>query len=129
MTSHRLVVVLTLVNAALFLGTLAGEPRPAAAASPDTVLRGRALEIVDGEGRVRASISVEPPTRVAGRDYPETVLLRLTDPTSGPVVKLVATRDGSALGLSDGGAGGVQLSARDSASFVRVTDRSGRARR
>ena len=129
MTSHRLVVVLTFVNAGLLLGILAAGPRPATAASPDAVLRGRALEIIDGEGRVRASISVEPATRVAGRDYPETVLLRLTDPASGPVVKLVATRDGSALGLSDGGAGGVQLYARDSASFVRVTDRSGRVHR
>jgi hypothetical protein len=55
------------------------------------------------------------------------VLFRLADPTSGPVVKLTASANGSALGLSDDANGGVQLYARDTASFVRVVDKSGRS--
>ena len=92
------------------------------------VLRGRALEIVDEQGRVRANILVHGPETVNSRTYPETVLFRLIDPQSGPVVKLTAAANGSALGLSDGLSdyGGIQLYARDTASFVRVVDRSGR---
>jgi len=92
------------------------------------VLRGRALEIVDDQGRVRANILVHGPETVNGQTYPEAVLFRLIDPRSGPVVKLTAAANGSALGLSDGLSdyGGVQLYARDSASFVRVVDRAGR---
>jgi hypothetical protein len=41
-------------------------------------LRGRGLEIVDQQGRVRASISILPAGKSSsGDDYAETVLLRL----------------------------------------------------
>jgi len=90
------------------------------------VLRGRALEIVDEQGRVRASITVEPAVTMDGKDYAETVLLRLTDPRNGPIVKLVASEEGSALGLSDDGEGGVQVFARRRGSLVRVVSREGR---
>jgi len=93
------------------------------------VLRARALEIVDAQGRIRANILVHGPETVNGVTYPESVLFRLIDPTGGPLVKLTAAPNGSALGLSDGlsGNGGVQLYARDTASFVRIVDKSGRA--
>lgn len=137
MTQQRFAVALTLVNAALLAGIVVTQARPAVAAAArqqreqpvSGVLRARALEIVDAQGRVRASIGVMPAERVNGRDYPETVLLRLTDPASGPVVKLTAAHNGSALRLSDDRAGGVELFARDTGSFVRVTDREGRAAR
>jgi hypothetical protein len=54
MKIQRLLIVLTLVNLALLIFTLA-QMRPAAAQSATPVLRGRALEIVDDHGRVRAS--------------------------------------------------------------------------
>lgn len=41
-----------------------------------TVLRGRALEIVDDRGRVRASIKLQPAGTANGVRYPETVMLR-----------------------------------------------------
>src|SRR5438128_2722532 len=111
-----LLLVLTLSRVSSALGTQAVVP----------VLRGRALEIVDDQGRVRASITVYATTTVSSQTYPETVLLRLIDPKSGPVVKLTAAANGSALGLSDDADGGIQLYARDTASFVRVVDKSGR---
>ena len=127
-TSH-LALGLTLLNLAL-LGVLILSRATAAFGSQGVapVLRGRALEIVDDQGRVRANILIHGPEQVNSQTYPETVLFRLIDPEAGPVVKLTAAANGSALGLSDGHsqAGGVQLYARDTASFVRVVDRSGR---
>ena len=126
---QRIAFGLTLLKLLLLIGLILSQV-PAAfgkqAVAP--VLRGRALEIVDEQGRVRANILVHGPETVNSRTYPETVLFRLIDPKSGPVVKLTAAANGSALGLSDGLSdyGGIQLYARDTASFVRVVDRSGR---
>jgi hypothetical protein len=64
------------------------------------VIRGRALEIVDDRGRVRASLSVlpeDPKVTWNGKPYPETVLLRLMSPEGRPNVKLGATKLGSGL--------------------------------
>lgn len=123
----RLEIGLTVMNAALLLIVADGQVKPAGAAPQvPAVLRARALEIVDEQGRLRANILVGGPDTVNGVRYPETVLFRLIDPTSGPVVKLTAAANGAALGLSDGRQGGVQLYARDTASFVSVVDKSGR---
>ena len=127
---HRFTIGLSLLNLGLFIVLLLGQASAALGRQFQLpVLRGRALEIVDDQGRVRASILVHGPETVNGVRYPETVLLRLSDPAGGPVVKLTAAANGSALGLSDGlsGNGGVQLYARDTASFVRVVDKSGRS--
>lgn len=127
---HRFTIGLTLVNLALLVMQVLMQASTAMAKqSGPPILRGRALEIVDAQGRIRANILVHGPETVNGVTYPETVLLRLIDPKGGPVVKLTAAANGSALGLSDGisgGNGGVQLYARDTASFVRVVDKSGR---
>lgn len=129
MSSARVAAGLALLNAVLLVFLLADQARSASASQAALpVLRGSALEIVDRQGRVRASISVQPPSTVDGKQYPETVLLRLIDPTHGPLVKLTASEDGSALGLSDDADGGLQLFARDTGSIVRVTDRQGRVR-
>jgi hypothetical protein len=126
MTTLRIGIVLTVINLVLCC-ILVASIRPLSAEERDEapVLRGRALEIVDEQGRIRASITVEPAVTMDGRDYPETVLLRLTDPVNGPVVKLLASRQGSSLGLSDDADGGVQLFARDSGNLVRVVTREG----
>lgn len=126
---HRFTIGLSLLNLGLLILLLVGQASTALGKqSVLPVLRGRALEIVDDQGRVRANILVHGPETVNGVTYPETVLLRLSDPVGGPVVKLTAAANGSALGLSDGlsGNGGVQLYARDTASFVRIVDKSGR---
>ncbi|PYO80422.1 MAG: hypothetical protein DMD63_01375 [Gemmatimonadetes bacterium] len=129
MMNQRIPVVLTLLNLLLLCGLALDRVRPAFAkqnASP--VLRGRALEIVDAQGRLRATIGVLPSTTVDSKRYPETVLLRLIDPRSGPVVKIGAASNGGALGLTDGADRGVQVFAHDTGSFIRIVDRAGRER-
>jgi hypothetical protein len=101
MKTQRLLIVLGAVNLGLFCYQLL-QPLPGLAATagvPD-VLRGRALEIVDDRGRVRASLSVipeDPKVKWNGKPYPETVLLRLMSPDGRPNVKLGATKLGSGL--------------------------------
>jgi hypothetical protein len=101
METQRLLIVLTAVNLGL-LGYQSLQPRAGMAATAEVpaVLRGRALEILDGRGRVRASLSVlpeDPKVTWKGKPYPETVLLRLMSPEGRPNVKLGATRLGSGL--------------------------------
>ena len=74
------------------------------AASPLPVLRGSSLEIVDDQGKVRASIKIHPgdpnykwPDGKVG--YPETVMFRLIDPKGRPEVKLGASVEGGGLGI------------------------------
>jgi hypothetical protein len=126
---HRFTLGLTVLNLVLLAVLVSTKAATALGSRQELpVLRGRALEIVDNQGRVRANILIHGPETVNGVTYPETVLFRLIDPNGGPLVKLTVARNGSALGLSDGlsGDGGVQLYARDSASFVRIVNRSGR---
>jgi hypothetical protein len=96
------------------------------------VLRGRALEIVDDRGRVRAMIRVFPPSpQVKMPDgttgYPETVLLRLIDSEGAPNVKIAATEDGSA--ISFGGESNpthVQILARGASTSLKLVNKDGR---
>ena len=110
MKSQRFLIALTVLNLGLLVFLLAQvEVRflgfrflgSAEMHGAGSVLRGRALEITDDEGRTRASIrlhaaSVQPD----GTTYPETVLLRLINSQGTPNVKLAATEDGSGLVLS-----------------------------
>ncbi len=126
MKTQRFAIALTLINLALLIILLA-QNLSAEAQNVAPVLRGRALEIVDSTGRVRASITVEPPVTMDSRTYPETVLLRLADPKSGPVVKITATEEGSAIGLSDDVDGGVEVSStKHKGNFIKVVSREGR---
>jgi hypothetical protein len=90
MRTSRLGTVVAFVNLVLLAVLLArsgtaGERDPA-------VLRGRALELVDGRNRVRAQLDVE----ASGE-----VVLRLRDPEGEIRVKLGAGADGSGLVLMD----------------------------
>lgn len=99
MKSHRLVIALTAINFAILMVLLARVAIPPAAAEGDGVLRGRGLEIVDGGGRVRASLSVLPAsTAPDGTAISETVLLRLINADGQPSVKVAA--GATAAGLS-----------------------------
>jgi len=100
MQLQRFLIALTLVNSAL-LAYLLARPDVSEKHGFAPVLRGRALEIVDDRGLVRASIAVYPanpkirmPDGTTG--YPETVLLRLITSTGRPNVKIAATERGSA---------------------------------
>jgi hypothetical protein len=101
MNTQRLLITLTAVNLGL-LGYQVLQPHLAGAATADVpaVLRGRALEIVDARGRVRASLEVlpeDPKVTWKGKPYPETVLLRLMSPEGRANVKLGASQRGAGL--------------------------------
>jgi hypothetical protein len=102
MKNQRLLVALTVLN----LGLLAYQvvpPRYVFAQDNATVLRGRALEIVDERGKVRAVLRDFPPDPKHklpnGDPYPETVLLRLIAPNGWPSVKLATDVRGGGLYL------------------------------
>ena len=113
MKIQRLLIALTILNLGLLVFLLARvqrvdankvEAHGAGADSIAPVLRGSALEIVDDQGRVRASIKIhagDPNFKMPdGRTgYPETVMFRLIDPKGRPEVKLGASVEGAGLGL------------------------------
>jgi hypothetical protein len=130
MKTQPLLIVITLLNMALLTFTLA-QLRPAAAAEEVApVLRGRALQIVDDRGNVRASIDVYPAsTQKNGEIYPETVLLRLITERGRPSVKISASEQlaGVALvGPSNTKETYVQLGAKGTVSSLRLKNEDGR---
>jgi hypothetical protein len=101
MKNQRALIALTIANLALLLFSLMQQIRPAFAAGPAPMLRGSGLEIVDGQGQVRASIKVLPAGKSENGDaYPETVLLRLITERGRPSVKVSATEEASGLTLA-----------------------------
>jgi len=126
MKTQRLAIGLTVINLVLLIFQL-GQSFRAGATDVAPVLRGRALQIVDDQNRTRAEILVHGPETVNGKTYPEAVLFRMADPKSGPVVKMTASEEGAALGLSDDGEGAVQLYAnRRKGNYLRVANKEGR---
>jgi hypothetical protein len=110
-------------------GAHASAPATAAGGGTAEVLRGRALEIVDGQGRLRACIKVLPPVTMEGKRYPETVLLRLIDPNGRPEVKLGASVEGAGLGL--GGESDptyVVIKAEGAETSLKLTNKDGKER-
>ena len=108
MKTQRILIALTVINLMLAIFLIAQirrvDARTAEPGSPVPVLRGGALEIVDGQGRVRASIKIHegdpkykwPDGKIG---IPETVMFRLVDPNGRPEVKLGASVEGAGLGL------------------------------
>jgi hypothetical protein len=136
MKSQRFLIALTVLNLGLLVFLLAQvEVRflgfrvlgSAEVISAGSVLRGRALEISDDEGRTRASIKVYPASVLPdGTTYPETVLLRLINSQGTPNVKLAATEDGSGLVLSgEANPTHVQILARGTTTSLKLTDKNG----
>ena len=130
MKMQRLLLVLTVVNLGLLVFLLLSHIRPALANSVAPVLRGRALEIVDERGRVRASLNVLPAnTQPNGEAYSETVLLRLITERGRPSVKIGASEQ--AAGVSLAGPSGTKdtyviLEAKGMASSLRLRNEDGR---
>ena len=136
MKSQRVLIALTVLNLGLLVFLLAQVEvrflgfralRSAEVISAGSVLRGRALEITDDEGRTRASIRLHPASvQPDGTTYPETVLLRLINAQGTPNVKLAATEDGSGLVLSgEANPTHVQILARGTTTSLELTDKSG----
>jgi hypothetical protein len=106
MKGQRLLIVLTTINLVLLVFILAqtrisidGVGLRVWTNIQGSVLRGRSLEIVDDEGRVRASITVHPGDQAAGTLPGGTSILRLVDENGRPVVKLGTTQRGGVLAL------------------------------
>jgi len=92
----RLMVLLTIVNVMVLAFSLAARQPVEAKSDALPVLRGSALEIVDTQGRVRASIGVLPAEgNATGRGIPETVLLRLMTERGRPAIKISTSEEGS----------------------------------
>ncbi len=133
MKHQRLFIVLSAMNLCILIYQLV-QPRSSLAATADVprVLRGRALEIVDERGRVRASLSVlpeDPKVQWKGKPYPETVLLRLMTADGRPNVKLGASRMGA--GLLIGGETNptyVQVLAEGGETTMKFVNKEGRER-
>jgi hypothetical protein len=130
MNVPRSLIALTAVNFVLLLLAVAQQLHPAFAQADPSVLRGRALEIVDGQGRVRASINVLPPGSAPnGEETHETVLLRLNTERGRPSVKIGSSEPVS--GLSFSGPTGTKdtyviLQAKGAASSLRFRNEDGR---
>jgi hypothetical protein len=102
MKIQQVLIALTVINLGLLLFVLSRVIPPVTAATPP-VLRGSALQIVDDQGRVRASIGIQPPSTAAnGEEFTETVLLRLIDPAGQPSVKIAASVTGAGLSFVGG---------------------------
>jgi len=132
MKIQRIGITLTVINALLLAVLLAQSNRPALASETETILRGRGLEIVDAQGRVRASISVYPAkTEANGTTSAETVLLRLITERGRPAIKVSTSEEGS--GMAIVGPTGthqtyVSLGAYDTATTVKLKNEDGRER-
>ena len=103
MKTQRLLIALTMVNIVLLVLTLVSVRASVAQGAQETVpvLRARALEIVDEQGRVRASIGVMPATTSPnGARSRETVLLRLITERGRPSVKLGASEESAGMSLA-----------------------------
>ena len=130
MMNTKFLLALTAVNFLILVGLLAQSFGLARAEGEAPILRGRGLQIVDEQGRVRASISVLPagPSQ-DGIVQGETVLLRLITERGRPSVKIGASEQVS--GLSVAGPSGTKdtyamLQARDETSVLRLRSENGK---
>ncbi|WP_217573066.1 hypothetical protein [Mesorhizobium sp. GbtcB19] len=89
---------LTAINLLLLAGVVLTQILPVSAQDQPGILRGSGLQIVDGQGRVRSSISVLP----AKEGQPETVLLRLITQDGQPSVKIAASSASAGLSFVGG---------------------------
>ena len=131
MKIQRFALALTLLNLALLV-FLVVKHQEASAQNVAPVLRGRELQIVDDQGRVRADLKVypaSPPAKMPDgtTGYPEAVMLRLYSSEGRPNIKLAATEDGSAQVL--GGESNptyVQILSRGANPFLKLVNKDGR---
>jgi hypothetical protein len=130
MNTKRASLLLTIVNLLVVLPLLS---RSYSATSPEVtpLLRARALELVDDQGRVRAELKVMPadpkvkmPDSSTG--YPETVLFRLISSKGAPNIKVAATEDGGGV-VVGAGSGYVQVLSRgEKPPFVKLVTKDGK---
>jgi len=131
MNTQRFGIMLTVVNVFLLALLISQANKPAMASETQAMLRGRGLEIVDANGRVRASITVMPEAKSAnGSTVPETVLLRLITERGRPAVK-ISTSEAGGSGMSLAGPTGthqtyVSIGAKDTSTTLKLKNEDGK---
>ena len=119
MRSQQIAITLTAVNLLFLVSTLA-QARSPDGPGTQPILRGRALEIVDEKGQIRARLDVESNGEV---------VFRLLDQEGTIRVKLGAAQDGSGLVLlNDATEPGVHILAKDTGSSLKVKNKDGMER-
>jgi hypothetical protein len=117
MNTNRLAVALTVINLILLIVVIA-QSRVIANQTIPEVLRVRAFELVDGNGRVRAQLNID--------ETNGEVIFRLRDENETIRVKLGASEEGSGLLLiNDLTEPGVHLLAKQDDTSLTLTDQSG----
>lgn len=117
MNTSRLAVALTIINLILLIVVVAQSRTIANKTIPD-VLRVRAFELVDENGRVRAQLNID--------ETNGEVIFRLRDEQEIIRVKLGASEAGSGLLLINNGTEpGVHLLAKQEDTSLTLTDQSG----
>lgn len=101
MKIQPLLAVLTLANFGLLL-LLLFRPGLVEAQDAPSMLTGTGLQIVDAQGRIRASVSIEAAGMANGEAFPETVLLRLIDANGQPSVKISTSETKAGMSLVGG---------------------------
>lgn len=117
MNTNRLAVALAVINLILLIVVIAQSRMIANQTIPE-VLRVRAFELVDGNGRVRAQLNID--------ETNGEVIFRLRDEKETIRVKLGASEEGSGLLLiNDLTEPGVHLLAKQDDTSLTLTDQSG----
>ena len=117
MNTNRLAIALTIINLILLIVVIAQSRMIANQTIPE-VLRVRAFELVDENGRVRAQLNID--------ETNGEVVFRLRDEKETIRVKLGASEEGSGLLLiNDLTEPGVHLLAKQDDTSVTLTDQSG----
>jgi hypothetical protein len=86
---------LTAANFAMLAAIGISQIGSATADTPPQILRGGGIEIVDAQGRLRASLTLQ-------NDAADTVLFRLIDPAGQPSVKISASATAAGLSFTGG---------------------------
>ena len=116
---QRFVIVLTIFNLVLLVFLVSKANAVEAQSSVTPIIRTQRLELVDDNGIVRASLTLE-------KD-PDAVLLRMGDPKGLVRLKLGADAKGSGLMLAnDSQQPGVLILAKDTGSSLKVTNKDGK---
>ena len=128
MKIQPLLIALTVMNLVLLVFLLSSRATPMFADDAQ-ILKGKGLQIVDDDGRVRASITVHPAGlhKPTGIYTPETVVLRLIDENGRPEIKIAATKEGggyTVIGETD--ATQAMLHADGPTAFVKVQNKDGK---
>jgi hypothetical protein len=131
MKSYLPSIVLTVINLGLLIFLLVVRLGPTIGGEVAPVLRSKAFEIIDDNGKMRAQITILPAsTTPDGQTYQDTVLFRLIDPNGRPGVKIGTSVDGGGISIEGDSEksewSGVQILADTKASSIILTNKDGR---